>query len=295
MKDYMSIWVLLFITTFQSWGQQTPQIENVVFYYPSGQIKLKGTTKDGKKEGVSYAYYESGKKRKENNWENDIQVGQTTYWFENGVIEYKGQLKEGKEDGEWKYYNDLDGKYIYSVFYEKGEIVKYHFSKNKYNWRKIDLPALSITFDFPSYIFDSITSDSYSCYWTMFPWKQKGEIEFYSLMVVKKGTEQELTQLFKSFKDDTTSYSKLLSQTQGGNPLIPDIEVDRYTILPIWRRPFKNKEIIEVEVKFNDFDISLKSIFIPIKTELYILSVYYNNKSQNENCQLFFNSVDFKN
>ncbi|WP_162903183.1 toxin-antitoxin system YwqK family antitoxin [Taibaiella koreensis] len=293
MKACMSVWLLMMMTL-QSQGQQTPQIENVVFYYPDGQVKLKGTTKDGKKEGVSYAYYESGKKRKENNWKNDIQIGKTTEWFENGVIDYKGQLKDGKEDGKWKYYNDIDGKYIYSVYYKNGEIVKYHFSRNKYSWRKIDLPQIPITFDFPGHIFDSAASDSYSCYWTMFPWKEKGDIEFYSLIVIEKEKQEEVDQMVNNLLKDKSSYTKLFSNTSEQNTFIPSPETDRYTIQPVKKRLLKNREVLEFEIKFYDFDISLSAIFIPVKTKMCILSVYYNNRSQNEICKRFLNSVDFK-
>lgn len=293
MKTYMFVGLLI-MATFQACGQQASQVEEVVFYYPNGHVKIKGTTKDGKKEGVSCIYYESGKKRKENNWENDIQVGGTTAWFENGNIKYKGQVKEGEEDGEWKYYDDLDGKYIYSVYYKNGEVINYHFSKNKYNWRKIDLPQLPVTFDFPSYIFDSASSDSYSCYWTMFTWKQKSEIEFYLLSTMEMGGTEEIKQLMCHLAEDKASYVNLFSRGKEQNALTPDPEVDAFTILPVRKQFLKDTEIKEVEVRFRDFDISLKSIFIPVKTKLYILSVYYNNKSQNEICRRFLNSVAFR-
>ncbi len=293
-KIFVCICSILIAATLQSNGQEPAKTEDVVFYHPNGQIKIKGTKKDGKMQGVSYVYYENGKKRKENHWENDVQIGETICWFENGNIDYKGQIKEGEEDGEWKYYNDLDGKYIYSVFYEKGGIVGYKFSRNKYNWRKIDLADLLITFDFPSHIFDSMTvPGSLSSYWTMFPWRQKSEIEFYSLTVVKGKTEQELAELFKTF-DSKSDYAGLFSYNERSDPSIPNIDVDNYTILPAKKRLLKNREVVEVEVIFRDFDISLKTMFIPVQTELYMLSVYYNNKTQNEICQRFLNSIDFK-
>ena len=146
-----------------------------IIYYEDGTKRMSCTLLKGKKDGYifnynekgiitdmeSYSldvlnsrdtYYESGKLKKVNNFENDLlngefkefyESGKLKYhyyykdgkhhgegknYYENGNLEAKGNLIEGKQDGLWKYYYD-NASLAEEIVYKNGEIV----SEKKYD------------------------------------------------------------------------------------------------------------------------------------------------------------------
>lgn len=146
-----------------------------IIYYEDGTKRMSGTLLKGKKDGYIFnynekgiirdmenysldvlnsrdTYYESGKLKKVNNFENDLlngefkefyESGNLKYhyyykdgkhhgegknYYENGNLEAKGNLIEGKQDGLWKYYYD-NASLAAEIVYKNGEIV----SQNKYD------------------------------------------------------------------------------------------------------------------------------------------------------------------
>ena len=75
-------------------------VGNWFFYYPSGNIKGKGTyNADGKREGNFYFYYSSGKLKAKENYSNGKLEGRQENYFENGNLSseetYANDLLEG--------------------------------------------------------------------------------------------------------------------------------------------------------------------------------------------------------
>ncbi|WP_262733413.1 toxin-antitoxin system YwqK family antitoxin [Gaetbulibacter sp. NE] len=140
-----------------------------IIYYEDGTKRMSGTLLKGKKDGYIFnynekgiitdmenysldvlnsrdTYYESGKLKKVNNFENDLlngefkefyESGKLKYhlyykdnkhhgegktYYENGNLESKGNLIEGKQDGLWKYYYD-NASLASEVVFKNGEIV----------------------------------------------------------------------------------------------------------------------------------------------------------------------------
>ncbi len=75
-------------------------------YFPNGQLKLKGSYKNGQKHGTWTAWFDDGKKWSENEFAEGVNHGNSTVWFDNGVMRYSGQYNMGEKVGTWNYYND---------------------------------------------------------------------------------------------------------------------------------------------------------------------------------------------
>ncbi|MBL0047633.1 MAG: hypothetical protein IPP32_05975 [Bacteroidetes bacterium] len=83
-------------------------------YYENGKEKMKGTIKDGKREGLWQAWYENGNLWSEAEYSKGINDGKSVTYFESGKVRYEGLYKEGKKIRDWKYY-DEDGKLVKTV------------------------------------------------------------------------------------------------------------------------------------------------------------------------------------
>ncbi len=83
-------------------------------YYENGKEKMKGSIKDGKREGLWQAWYENGNLWSEAEYSKGINNGKSVTYFESGKVRYEGLYKEGKKVGDWKYY-DEDGKLVKTV------------------------------------------------------------------------------------------------------------------------------------------------------------------------------------
>lgn len=74
--------------------------------YDNGNIKIQGTTKDGKRVGEWKSYFESGKLQSDEFFADDKADGKVIVYFENGQKMYEGQNSMGNMTGIWKFWDD---------------------------------------------------------------------------------------------------------------------------------------------------------------------------------------------
>ncbi|MES2627726.1 MAG: hypothetical protein V4616_02045 [Bacteroidota bacterium] len=79
-----------------------PQTEKV--FYPTGEIKMAGKLKDGKRQGPWSSWFQNGKINSEANFVNDQMDGKYTVWYENGQERITGNYKLDKEIGTWYFF-----------------------------------------------------------------------------------------------------------------------------------------------------------------------------------------------
>lgn len=75
-------------------------------YYQSGQVKMEGTMKDGKREGEWTAYYPDGRVQSHGYFKDGKRTGEATVFWPNGNLREKGFYKEGTHCGHWKWYDE---------------------------------------------------------------------------------------------------------------------------------------------------------------------------------------------
>jgi antitoxin component YwqK of YwqJK toxin-antitoxin module len=83
-------------------------------YYNNGKEKMKGVIKDGLREGLWQAWYETGVLWSEADYVKGVNHGKSITYFENGKIRYEGTYNNGKKIGIWKYY-DEEGKLVKTI------------------------------------------------------------------------------------------------------------------------------------------------------------------------------------
>ncbi|HRH01611.1 MAG TPA: hypothetical protein PLN13_05505 [Bacteroidia bacterium] len=83
-------------------------------YYNNGKEKMKGVIKDGLREGLWQAWYETGVLWSEANYVKGINHGKSVTYFENGKIRYEGMYTNGQKTGIWNYY-DEEGKLVKTI------------------------------------------------------------------------------------------------------------------------------------------------------------------------------------
>jgi antitoxin component YwqK of YwqJK toxin-antitoxin module len=119
--------------TYSEWKYVNGQLVDGKSYFKSGVVLEDYSFKNGKRDGISNRYYESGEKEIIWEFRDDIVIGGTGYFktgekkydfrYENGqrnghTIEY---FKSGKKKMEWNYSNDkLKGQSI--EYFENGDI-----------------------------------------------------------------------------------------------------------------------------------------------------------------------------
>lgn len=138
-----------------------------VTYYPSGNVKAKGSYRLNKQYGDYYMYNEEEELIKHLNyphpdstayfdqysvWEftdqnSDSKVrngeGEYVVYHENGTIREKGRIREANKDGEWKYFNN-DGVLIATEHYANGQFdygTSYSSSGMEMDYTTIFLPS----------------------------------------------------------------------------------------------------------------------------------------------------------
>ena len=99
-------------------------------YYPSGEVKSKGSYENGRKNGKWVFYYPNGKKEQEGYFTDDLATGQWLWYYQNGQLKkeeffnrrglHEGTLIEydslGNELTKGEYYNGLrEGPWFYHV------------------------------------------------------------------------------------------------------------------------------------------------------------------------------------
>ena len=89
-------------------------------FYNSGQVKMEGGMKNGKKEGEWTAYFPDGRVQSHGYFENGERTGAAQVFYSNGNRYQEGFYKEGKHCGHWKFY-DEQGNLLKEVDYGEGE------------------------------------------------------------------------------------------------------------------------------------------------------------------------------
>lgn len=77
-----------------------------IIKYSSGNVKMHGMMKAGKREGLWKSFYENGLKWSETTFEAGIKNGRTSTWYENGKKRYDGFFTNDIESGKWTYWNE---------------------------------------------------------------------------------------------------------------------------------------------------------------------------------------------
>lgn len=120
--------------------------EGTWIYFSKGRKIQEENFLGGVKNGVSRKFYETGEVLEESDWKNGVQEGnyQVMYkngqpylqckmannlrnglciiYFQNGKQELIANYKNSLRHGEWKY-NDENGNYKYSLFYNEGKLL----------------------------------------------------------------------------------------------------------------------------------------------------------------------------
>lgn len=294
----MKIAFHLFLFTL-SWGHaySQDQLEKIELRYPNGSLMVEGTSLNGQKHGISKTYYSNGVLKTRNNWKNDVQIGETTHWYPNGGLSYTGFLSNGLESGAWRYYDQLDGDSVYTVYYKYGKIDSVTYDGDKYRWRTINLPLVDFTFQFPSYLVDSAyTPGVFIGYWTMFPYENKKDVEFYSVMRFDK--KMELTNFFNRKEGELTSEEWMtLTRLFGSglyDPSVPSLDFDRYKVLKSKLVPFNGKKNFELIILYTDLEVEFKAVIIPFSDGYQVISGFFNKHVPQEQRDRYFNSIQLK-
>lgn len=77
-----------------------------VKYYKNGVVEMRGTMKDGKREGVWKSWYEDGSPWSETNFANGKKNGRTITWYDNEKKRYEGFYIDDKESSTWTFWDE---------------------------------------------------------------------------------------------------------------------------------------------------------------------------------------------
>jgi len=75
-------------------------------YYESGQVRMEGAMKNGKRQGEWNAYLRDGRSWSIDVFKDGVLDGPSTVYWENGNLRWEGYYKAGKHCGEWKWYDE---------------------------------------------------------------------------------------------------------------------------------------------------------------------------------------------
>ena len=75
-------------------------------YYETGEVKMEGAIKDGKREGEWKSFFVDGKTRSIGYFEAGQRTGVAKVNWYNGNLREEGFYKEGKHCGKWRYYDE---------------------------------------------------------------------------------------------------------------------------------------------------------------------------------------------
>lgn len=75
-----------------------------VSYYKNGVIEMRGTMKDGKRDGLWKSYYEDGSAWSETIYKEGKKDGKTTAWFDNEKKRYEGYYTNDVQSGNWTFW-----------------------------------------------------------------------------------------------------------------------------------------------------------------------------------------------
>lgn len=86
------------------------------YYSTSEKIRIEGTYKDNKRDGLWKSWRNDGKVWSEGAFKNGVRDGITKTYHENGKIYYSGQYKENQRVGKWEFFNE-DGQKVKEEVY----------------------------------------------------------------------------------------------------------------------------------------------------------------------------------
>ena len=75
-------------------------------YYDTGEVRMEGAMKNGKKQGEWKAYLRDGRPWSIGNFKDGKMDGPSTVYWENGNLRYEGNFKDGAHCGHWKWYDE---------------------------------------------------------------------------------------------------------------------------------------------------------------------------------------------
>jgi len=79
-------------------------------HYKNGVAKMRGTMKNGKRDGLWKSFYENGAPWSETTFTDGKKNGPTTTWYENEKKRYTGFYTKDAESGQWTFWNDKGEK-----------------------------------------------------------------------------------------------------------------------------------------------------------------------------------------
>ncbi|EHI79400.1 hypothetical protein HMPREF9093_00328 [Fusobacterium sp. oral taxon 370 str. F0437] len=102
-------------------GEETPITGTLEKKYPSGKIEATLEVVDGKLNGKTYIYYETGIVKKEENYVNSLMEGVVRTYYPSGRLLSQVNFKNDKEEGLMKGYFET-GKLEIEIPYENGQV-----------------------------------------------------------------------------------------------------------------------------------------------------------------------------
>jgi antitoxin component YwqK of YwqJK toxin-antitoxin module len=110
-------------------------------YYGNGQLKERGSFKDGNIEGYWESYYDNGQLKEKGSFKDGKKEGYWEKYRINGKLEFKGNYTNDKREGIWEYYG-YDGELERWVEFKKDVVVDY---KDKSLKRNSNVQKITIT------------------------------------------------------------------------------------------------------------------------------------------------------
>lgn len=98
-------------------GDERHMVEEA-YYYPDGQVRMRGTYLDGEKHGTWTSWYDNGNKWSTGQYTNGVNDGIIITWHENGQKYYEGHFTAGARTGIWRFW-DEQGELIKEIDYNK--------------------------------------------------------------------------------------------------------------------------------------------------------------------------------
>lgn len=109
-------------------------------FYPSGELLEESEWKSGVQVGNYQVFFKNGKSYMQCRFSNGKRNGWCLSWFQNGRIEMEAYYNNNLRHGEWKFNNE-QGDYLYSLFYEEGQLLNPEVRDSIDNNHFIDLES----------------------------------------------------------------------------------------------------------------------------------------------------------
>ena len=80
-------------------------VKEVVEYYDSGAVKIRGKEQGGKRIGKWQSFYPNGYKWSESDYKDGYREGPIVVFYENGMMRYDGRYYNDERTGQWQFYD----------------------------------------------------------------------------------------------------------------------------------------------------------------------------------------------